>query len=147
MAKVSLKGASVGNKGGRYLPAGKHLIKVEQVKVVDSFKNGPMFVVEMEVLESDEAKTGTGWSWVRPFEDKFGYGQNDIKEWLFLWAGSMVEDFDEDSVTDDEVDQLLEVLTGPDQPAKDTLWRAEGYEKATKNGQTITIITWKPETE
>lgn len=82
----SLANARVGNGNGRKLPPGDYVVDVNTARVFNSkHYNNDFFIVEFTIAESSNPAVGIGdggFSWSRPFEDKYGHGPNDIKGWI-----------------------------------------------------------------
>lgn len=147
----SLKTAKVGNANGKNLPAGEHVLEIERVKIVKGFKQrgALFFVVEFgPVIESDTLPVGAkGFSWVKPFEDEYGYGPNDIKGFICSIVESKVPGSNPSVNWDDNFIAWIAEEDGQvnhPQPARGVRLHCSAWEKPKqKSAGNVTICDWR----
>lgn len=122
-----------------YIPAGfTGLLGVKELKVVKSVKNRnrPVFVASFEVIEGavngEVSRAGSQFDWVAK-ADELPYLQN-IK--------ALVVALNPDADPRSFGAEVMDALTGPEQPAKGLKVSARAEEILTRAGNTFTKVHW-----
>jgi len=122
-----------------YIPAGfSGVLGVKELKVIKSVKNRnrPVFVASFEVIDGaingEAVRAGSQFDWVAK-ADELPYLQN-IK--------ALVVALNPDADPRSFGAEIMEALTGPDQPAKGLQVSARAEEILTRAGNSFTKVHW-----
>jgi hypothetical protein len=124
-----------------YLPAGvRGEVEIVELKVISSQKNNnrPMFVgvvkpTENCTLNNDEIPAGVAWDWV---------AKADERPYLVA-IKSLVMALNPDGDPSTFGQELMDALTGPDQPAKGLKVQCRSEAIVTSRGNDFTKVYWR----
>lgn len=124
---------------GQYLKPGNYKLRVLKMFTIRTRKKGDAFIVDFEVIESDnpEIKVGSTRNWYQ------GLGDEDIafpaiKEFMLRLFGFEEDEGDEEF--EDSLDELLETCA-------DDKWKNEEDEDHPLHGKTIAVECYMKETQ
>jgi hypothetical protein len=131
---AGIKDAKV-SQGGVYLKPGVFTTRIEACKSGKTRANVVFFVVELDILESNnsELPPGTRCSWMVTLDKEPALG--NIKAFLAVATDSKEEEIDEAGV---------ELVVSADNPLKDTIVRVSAVNIKTKAGTDFTKCTFLP---
>jgi hypothetical protein len=136
MGKFSgVSGARVGG-GGVYFLAGQYKVKVKKVFLMASRKREDLFIVETEILESDneKRKVGMSCSWVVKMSQDAALG--NIKGFV---AACMGEDAEDENI---DWESECECAVDDENPLAGTEVDLECVDITTRDGNPFTLHKW-----
>lgn len=144
MGKFSgVGGAKVGG-GGVYFLAGLYTVRVKKCFLMASRRREDLFIVETEILESnnEKRKVGMSCSWVVKMSQDAALG--NIKGFV---AAAMEVDPDDGNISDEEWESNCEAAVDDDNPLADVVVDLECVDITTRDGNPFTLHKWSTHKE
>ncbi len=138
------KAAKASGGGYNYLGEGEHLLEILEVKIDHTRKKDEFFAVRAKVVAttSDLAhmQEGRTVDWMTS-EDKDAYAGN-VKQ--FVCAVFDLTEAAVDALSEEEFDEMMGLLVGPEQGCVGRLVCATAKDTTTRNGNKFTAVRWSP---
>lgn len=127
------------NQGGLYMLPGVYEVKVLKVTDMESRKGDDLFIVELEIVESDNdaRRPGMKPSWVVNLKQDAALG--NIKGFI---AAAMGMDPSDESVSSDEWEDAVETAVSKENPLAGTMMHLECVNIKTREGGDFTLHRW-----